>query len=197
MDQFEKNKTNILLFSEELEYLNQINARVCEHVINLLKYNSDEKFWTESASKTGVHHPATSNCYRGNVMHTRQAFWIANGIIESWQDIESKDEIKIIVLSAILLHDLDKFSESLEKHGHTAASKIYYYLGNNLDKLIGIDFYMMIIGLCVEYHMGKWGKHEYKLLKNKTTNLAVQITHTADYLASRAFLEFNHHQLDA
>ncbi len=172
------------IFSNEFDRIAEFYPIAIPMLIEILHDLPDDKFWTEPASSTGVHHPRTSNILGGNIVHTKQAFWIADTIINTMQIV---NEQKGYILSAVLLHDIDKFTESIGSHGITAAKKIRQYC-----EARKFDFnFTNAVSRCVMLHMGKWG--DIKMDDNIFD--MVGIVHLSDYLSSRPFLEFNEKEI--
>jgi hypothetical protein len=167
-------------FRNEFDKISEYNQLIIPILIDMLHDLPDDKFWTEPASSTGVHHPKTSNGIGGNVIHTKEAFWIADSILNT---TKMQDDNKSYVLSAVLLHDIDKFTQSIDEHGITASKKILDYCESRQFNLQA----SIMISRCVMLHMGKWGKIK---MDDNIFDMA-GIVHLSDYLSSRPFLEFN------
>ena len=172
------------IFSNEFDRIAEFYQIAIPMLIEMLHDLPDDKFWTEPASSTGVHHPKTSNTIGGNIVHTKQAFWIADTIIDT---VNMDNKQKAYILSAVLLHDIDKFTESIGSHGITAAQKIRQYCQ---ERKFDIHF-SNAVSRCVMLHMGKWGDIK---MDNNEFDMA-GIVHLSDYLASRPFLEFNEKEI--
>jgi len=177
------------ILEKELSEISMHNKKIAVITLQILEELTDDDFWTKPASATGVHHPKTSNCIGGNIIHTKQAFWIGTTILNTISEDFISSEKRACVLSAILLHDIDKFNESLENHGITASEKILKYKNATI-----FPYWIVDISLMVKYHMGKWGAEQLNDISCRllsSTVECIKIVHLSDYLSSRPFLEFN------
>ena len=116
------------IFNDELKIIDKFNQEISQLTVNVLHDLADDGFWVNSASKTGVHHPKTSNVYGGNIIHTKHAFYIALTLISADPIFLNLHNTVACILSSILLHDILKFSNTLESHGTIAANKILIYV---------------------------------------------------------------------
>lgn len=179
------------IFEQEINAIREISVVVAAITVELLENLTGEMFWTEPASKTGVHHPKTSNGVGGNIVHTKSAFWIAHTILKTHKTMFN--ETKASILSAVLLHDLDKFNASLEEHGHIAAERI-----KSFDSLLCQQNGKIVYGIAtmVSFHMGEWGKYRIENCSFYQSLIeCCKIVHLADLISSRPYIEFNEREI--
>ena len=185
-----------IVFAKELEQLKSHSEEMCEHVVNILSMASDS-FWTKPASATGVHHPETSNGIGGNIMHTKQAFWILSTLLDGDSVMSSNKAYLASGCSAILLHDICKFEFPLESHGYAGSKLINDYISNTEMSESCKDM-LQIAARCVAFHMGKWGDVNLQF-SNPTCRYDVDqlivYVHQADYISSRPYLLFNYKEV--
>jgi len=186
------------IFSKEIARMRELSRESTRDIVMFTKHclsMAGLGFWTSPASKTGVNHPLTSNGYGGNIVHTKSTFWIADTICKTVYD--ENDETERLdyacVLSACLLHDLDKFIDSLETHGGHAADRI----NMEIERIDKGNIYFRLISFGVRHHMGKFGNTDYStwlrdVMPRSRFEHVARAVHLADYLSSRRFLEFNH-----
>ena len=170
-------------FSKELK---QIKSMTLSNIVRTALENVSDDFWKMSASSSGVNHPKTSNGCGGQITHIKSAFWIAHTLCGV---APVSERTKDLILSAILLHDIEKKSHNIDSHakcGAIAVEKIMHDMHNR--KVLSFDFPMdqrkSLLRL-VENHMGHYGDNY------NPGNIDEFIVHAADMIASRKWCEFN------
>lgn len=183
------------LFSDELGFIRSDEIR--EFAIDLLG-RVPSYFFSVPASSSGKYHPQYALGEGGLVRHTKAAMKIANEILNNNTMCGSfTDTDRDIVLVALLFHDCLKHGGEDEAKGHTifdhptvASVWIDNMYKSGYTTKLDVEILDKILD-CIESHMGEWNKPykgdelELPLPKNKLQ----KITHLADYLASRKFLE--------
>ena len=149
-----------------------------------------EYFWTCPASTTGKYHPKVSLGKFGLIRHTKLAVWWGIEINRCWSN-EYLGRLNEIIC-ALILHDIQKNGESLDKqgyptldnstkvHGAILAGKIAEESSESIDRII----------TAIGGHMGIWTAEEFKQYKPENqkdlkTRILCYIVHLADYCASR------------
>jgi 23S rRNA maturation-related 3'-5' exoribonuclease YhaM len=180
----------ISIFQTELNLIK--NESIRKFTEEMLK-NIPEYFFSIPASSTGKYHPNYALGDGGLVRHTKAAVHIANSML-GLEMMKYSDDEKDIVISALILHDgcksgLNHTQFTVTEHPTVETSLIK--TTNSATQYIDENTLNTIIG-CIESHMGEWNYDRYKkeVLPKPKTKLQ-NVTHLADYLASRKFLEVN------
>lgn len=139
-------------------------------VCDFLNYKTPAYFWTIPASSTGKYHPKFALGEGGLVRHTIAAMKIG-------EELCRKDHITGIerdaIIAALALHDTFKQGKSHEGSGKTE---------HNHPELAASAIPLTAIATLVLTHMGQWGTYS-PILSSQ------HLVHTADYIASRKFIE--------
>jgi hypothetical protein len=154
------------------------NESIKNFTVKMLEENCPDYFKTAPASSSGRYHPAYALGKGGLVRHTTAALYFLEAMTQTkgWQSKEAEKDGWMLtsddidrMKSAVILHDFDK--ENYKDHEGLACKRI--------NKALGIEHSK--IGDMVHAHMGEWGSR-------KPQSLIEQLVHTADYLASRKYL---------
>jgi len=195
------NKAKII-FDEELKYITHPGVK--NFTLKCFEELTPNYFWEFTASSTQKYHPKVSNKKHGIVLHTKLCVWWA---IKLANNFNVKD-LNIIV-SALLLHDLQKFGKILYQnnnptlaeywgiHGPVLAVQMESLYSNlNLNVNDDVKYYINAIVTCVALHMGRFTNESLSLSWKKepindgrpfveTVEQLVQIVQLADFCASR------------
>lgn len=179
------------VFEVELNYIR--NPSIRKFTEEVLK-EVPEYFWHIGSSSTNKYHPSYALGEGGLIRHTQAAVRI---VLELFRLSEKgyTDEEKDIVISALILHDTAKLGFNGSKHTITEHPLEIVKFFNNKKELKSIlsKETLQLISNCISSHMGRWDynyKTKKRILPRPKTRLE-QITHMADYIASRKCLEFN------
>jgi hypothetical protein len=182
-----------IVFKEELEQIKSSSIR--SFTLKCFEDLTPDYFWDYAASSSGKYHPEISNKKHGLVLHTKLSVWW--GIeMSSCFDCNDLD----IIISALLLHDLQKFGMSLDKydkptlanatttHGPFLAAQLEKIYENvNMNENIEKEINSIIT--CIALHMGKWTNPSLSLtwetITTEEDKLMVDIVHLSDFIASR------------
>lgn len=186
-----------IVFVEELKYIKSEAVR--SFTLKCFNELTPDYFWDFTASSSLKHHPKVSNKKHGIVLHTKLCVWWGRKLADSF-DVQDLD----VIVSALLLHDLQKFGKTLDEnkkptlaeywgtHGPILAVQIeslYSNVNINDDVKQSIED----ITACVAMHMGRftnetlgssWFKYLTKQMGDKVHTYA-HIVQLADYCASR------------
>lgn len=179
------------VFKIELGYIK--NPKIREFTEKVLLEVPDY-FFNIPASSTGKYHPSYTISECGLVKHTQAAVRIA---LELFRLSEKgyTDEEKDIIISALILHDTAKLGFNGSKYtitGHPLEIVKFFNGKKELKSILPKEI-IELISNCISSHMGRWNynyKSKKRVLPRPKTRLE-QITHMADYIASRKCLEFN------
>jgi 23S rRNA maturation-related 3'-5' exoribonuclease YhaM len=119
-------------------------------------------FWVVPSSSTGKYHPSQSNGKGGLVRHTRSAVYFAADRLCRAYNVEGLD--RDVVISAVLLHDLVKYGQPMQKyttkdHDKTGADYIYALYKGLAEKGEAEEISKDTVGsICkaVAFHFGRW-----------------------------------------
>jgi len=139
-------------------------------------------FWTAPASSTGKYHPKDSNGVGGLCRHTAKATWLVYKYAECF-GLDSD-----VLVSAMLLHDYDKFGvddemelgkdrphyQNHEIFGADILMKRFPEFSNEADQLHPDELInkWQAICACIRSHSGKWGKCQPYTLEQKLVHIA-------------------------
>lgn len=184
------------IFAKELEFIKSNEIR--NFAIDLLE-KIPTYFYTVPASSSGKYHPKYALGEGGLVRHTKSAMMIANELLNNNTICNGyTDTQKDIVLVALLFHDSLKHGAEEEATGHTIFAhplKAVNWIDGMYQAGYTLELESEILDQileCISSHMGEWNKpygnsNEAELPLPKTK--LQKMTHLADYLASRKFLE--------
>jgi len=180
------------VFEKELNYIS--NEKLKEFIIKCLE-KAPEYFYHIPASSSGKYHPKQDLGEGGLVRHTKAVVQVAIDLIRCEQFVKDEEEIKDIIVSACLLHDVIKngFEDSgktLTEHPLLACDFI-----TDIYKSKEWSFYSSIISLIqisIQTHMGKWNtdKEGNEVLPVPDSRLE-KLVHLADYIASRKYVDMS------
>lgn len=184
------------------------NKEIYNWLCDFLIKCAPEYFWWVPASSTGRFHPKSQHNECGLLNHTRSAFRVGIDLLDTNLFATYEDRDKLIVMTAILLHDTFKYSPEVEAELNKALeTKKYseyikdFELGNSLHshptlaaEHIRASFQgneiVEEIAKCVETHMGKWTKSENsEVTLKEPTSSKQKFVHLCDYIASRPDIE--------
>jgi hypothetical protein len=191
-----------IFFREELSHIQKPGIR--DFTLMCFEKLTASYFWDFTASSTQTHHPKVSNKEHGLVLHTKLAVWWGRHLAER-SNVRNLD----VIVSALLLHDLQKFgkildenkkptlAEYLETHGPLLAVQIEnIYHSMNVNDEIKKDIKSIIT--CVAWHMGRWTNKSlsssWKIKESEKERMGdekmveirqVEIVQLADFAASR------------
>ena len=190
-----------IVFAEELEYIKHQGVK--DFTLKCFDKFTPDYFWDFTASSTQKYHPKVSNKKHGIVLHTKLCVWWG---IELANNFNVKD--LDVIVSALLLHDLQKFGTVLNlyngqptlaeywgTHGPMLAIQIeglYKDVNINTD----VKNYINAIVTCIALHMGRFTNEKLSLPWIKeyvddgtpfvgTEEKWIEIVQMADYCASR------------
>jgi hypothetical protein len=186
------------VFLEELSLIK--SKEITDFVLECFDKLTPEYFWEAPASSSNKYHPEFANTKYGIIKHVKFAVWW--GIeLSIFYDIKNVD----IIIASLLLHDLQKFGESINNnlinhtqiHGPILASQMENLIQEKVDNLKE-DIYddLQIICTCVALHMGRWTDISLSSTwNNNKTSLSlyggrsfldyIQCVAHADYASSR------------
>jgi hypothetical protein len=187
-----------IVFREELEYIK--SPAIKSFTLKCFKELTPDYFWDFTASSSQKHHPKVSNKKHGIVLHTKLCVWWARKLADNF-DVKDLD----VVVSALLLHDLQKFGTVLNTydgkptlaeywgtHGPVLAVQIEgLYQNVNINEDVKKSINTIII--CIALHMGRftnkslgraWSTYLNKHIGDEMYTHS-QIVQLADYCASR------------
>lgn len=196
-----KNKAEVV-FNEELKYIK--SPPILSFTLRCFEELTPDYFWDFTASSTQKNHPRISNKKHGLVIHTKLCVWWGRKLADSF-NIKNLD----IIVSSLLLHDLQKFGRTLDKdgkptlacysesHGPLLASQMEnIYSSMNINENLIEDINLIVT--CVALHMGRWtnkslslswtefpNKGEYQEIIDRAYQEIIDVVHLADYCASR------------
>ena len=182
-----------IVFEEELQHIK--SAAIKQFTLKCFEKLTPDYLWDFTASSSQTHHPKISNKKHGLVLHTKLCVWWGRKLAER-HDEKNLD----IMISALLLHDLQKFGSSLdenkkptlaaywETHGPILAIQMQnIYSGVSINENVSKDIKAIIA--CVALHMGRWTNEPLKFYWNKFAfeehGQFYELVHLADYCASR------------
>lgn len=182
-----------IVFKEELEYIK--SAAIKAFTLKCFDELTADYFWDFTASSSQKHHPKVSNKDHGLVIHVKLCVWWGRKLAESFNC-----DLLDIIISSLLLHDLQKFGKMLDKnkkptladysftHGPLLAVQIEnLYNKANINDSVKDDINTIVA--CVALHMGIWTNKSlslsWKELPREIDKQLVDIVHLADYCASR------------
>lgn len=150
-----------------------------------------EYFWTTPASSSGRFHPAISLGEGGLIRHTKAVTQIAIELAEFYSDGKPHPSFTNTVIVASILHDSFKYglTGSDTKEGVTAFKNHGQVAGTAWENFCYRYDYVFLnpIAEAIGGHMTKWGGMTH--ITRMKSNTA-KIVATADYIASRRFLDF-------
>jgi len=180
------------VFDEELKY---IQSR-CTKSFTLSCFDklTPDYFWDFSASSSHKHHPQACNGEHGIVIHTKLCVWWGRKLADNFgcTDLD-------IIISSLLLHDLQKFGKLLDKDKKPTLARYWETHGpmlaiqmrdlyDNYPREIEAKNAGAIIA-CVALHMGRFTNESlsfpWKDVMDENNKLILQIVQLADYAASR------------
>ena len=177
-----------LVFEEELAYIESDNIK--EFVLDCFDKLTPNYFWEIAASSSGKHHPKIANRKHGLILHVKLCVWWGRKIAESFYQCD-----KEAIISALLLHDIQKFGQTMDggkptlaaytsTHGMLLAVQMKQLLKKQNKIFHGTN---ATIIACVGLHMGRWTDEILgdKWIKEYRDNNNVKIVQLADYCASR------------
>lgn len=91
-----------------LEEINMIFDENIRSFVRSILYRADS-FWAMPSSASGKYHPSDEHCAGGNVLHTKRVVRAANVLADSHS---LPQEEKDIVIAAVLLHDITKYTRN-------------------------------------------------------------------------------------
>jgi hypothetical protein len=189
-----------IVFIEELLYIKHPGIK--DFTIKCFEKFTSDYFWDFTASSSQKHHPKVSNKKHGIILHTKLCVWWGRKLADNF-DVKDLD----VIVSALLLHDLQKFGKMLDKdnkptlaeywgtHGPMLAVQIES-LYNNVTINDGIRGDINAIITCIALHMGRFTNEKLSLPWIKeyvddgtpyvgTEEKCIEIVQMADYCASR------------
>ena len=176
------------------DFINEINnidnpvwKEACINLVNKLP----AYFWVTPASTSGKYHPKCDLGEGGLVRHSIMVCQIATDLVTA--EIFVRDTVlnrdKAII--AALFHDSWKLGDGSENHTKfehplIASQWLHNELFNIIDSSALAD-----ITRAVATHMGKWVTSKYSdtVLEKPITDFE-KLIHTADYMASRKYIQF-------
>ncbi len=182
-----------IVFKNELKYIK--SSAIKNFTLKCFDELTPDYFWDFTASSTQKNHPKVSNKEHGLVLHIKLCVWWGRKLAESF-NVNNLD----VVISSLLLHDLQKFGTKLDKnnrptlarysetHGPLLAAQIEnIYDNNNINEEIKEDINTIVI--CVALHMGRWTNNSLSLSWKKSLRESddklINIVQLADYCASK------------
>ena len=161
-----------------------------EELRNFVLYFLDEctpaYFWTCGASASGKYHPKFAQGEGGLIRHTIAGAIFLEEVLRLSPFCYLSDEHKDLCRVAILLHDCRKYGnkdeidkEQYKVHAPACADSVAIEWKN----FFGYTAPEWLLS-AIRTHMGQWSEREYRPM----TNLD-RAVHTADYWASRSFIE--------
>lgn len=181
------------IFQYELSFIK--NPQIKEFTIKALEILPDY-FFEVAASSTNKYHPSYALGEGGLIRHTKAAVRIAVELFRC-ETVTGhfSDDIKDIIISALILHDGAKHGLNGSRYTITEHPKVVVELiKNNKDTYENLDekiFNQIMDGIAT--HMGQWVldfKTKKEVLDKPKTGVQ-KFIHMCDYLASRKCLEFN------
>ncbi len=181
-----------IVFAKELEYIKHPGIK--SFTLKCFKELTPNYFWDFTASSTQKHHPKVSNKKHGIVLHTKLCVWWGRKLADNF-NVKDLD----VIVSALLLHDLQKFGLELSvydgkptlaeywgTHGPILAVQIES-LFSNINEEVEKDI-NTIIG-CVALHMGRFTNKTLRVPWEKmvpaNSSRILEIVQLSDYCASR------------
>ena len=185
-----------VVFKDELEYIKSPSIKA--FTLKCFKELTSNYFWEFTASSSQKHHPKVSNKKHGIVLHTKLCVWWARKLADNF-DVQDLD----VIVSALLLHDLQKFGKILDNnkptlaeywgtHGPILALQIETLYSNvNINEEVSQSIREIIA--CVAMHMGRftneslgyvWSQYLTKHIGDAVHTYS-EIVQLADYCASR------------
>ena len=179
------------VFEKELLYIKDDKIR--EFTTKALQEIPDY-FYEIAASSTGKYHSKFCLGEGGLVRHVQVATRVLLDLFnqEMFSKVYSELE-KDIGISAILLHDCLKHSETYQKYSvvdHPILMAEFVLNNDNLNKIVD-ETTLHSISDCIRTHMGSYNK-DYKTGKEvlpKPANKLQNMVHLVDYISSRKYFE--------
>jgi len=182
-----------VVFEEELNYIS--SYPISDFVVKCFNDLVPDYFWDFSASSSHKYHPKISNIKHGLVLHTKLCVWWGRKIADSFGDINTD-----IIVASLLLHDLQKFGQSLDEnnkptlaqyassHGPILAAQLEnVFDGAKINDDVKRDIDTIIT--CVALHMGRWTNEplsvSWREFDREEDDQLVRIVHLADFVASK------------
>jgi len=187
----EKRKLTRKWFGLELTLIQNTPLRTWT-VKSMGKYTSDY-FWTAPASSSGRYHPDLAQGPHGLIRHTKFGVYFANEFANAFNvrfyEFFKLEELRGMLISALILHDAMKSPRNVPTHGAILGNKIL----DELDKspkgeMSKFEMVKSYIGYGIGSHMGKWSKEADLFFDHgghETLQLFQDLVHLADYCASR------------
>jgi len=189
-----------VVFKEELKYIKSLAIK--SFTLKCFNDLTPDYFWDFTASSTQKHHPKVSNKKHGIVLHTKLCVWWGRKLADNF-DVKNLD----IIVSALLLHDLQKFGKTLDKNNKPTLAEYWGTHGpilavqiENLYKNVTVNdvvkYHIDEIVTCIALHMGRFTNEKLSLpwmkeyVDDGTSFVGeqeqlIQIVQLADYCASR------------
>lgn len=178
----------ISLFEKEIAYMEIENIKdFFKQAITLVP----DYFFEVPAASSGKFHSVLECGFGGLVYHTRSVAKIANYLVNLQQYKTKLNEVeKDCVICAALLHDCLKHDwenkTGFSVHQHPALAADFVKTDNRLDGIVD-DEIRAIIGDAVASHSGEWTTSKRsKVVLPSPQNLAQELVHLSDYIASRS-----------
>ena len=147
-------------------------------------------FYKVPASSTGKYHPEFSLGEGGLVRHTKAAVRIA---VELFEIDEFDDEIKDMIIAALILHDTLKHGADYSTYTqfeHPIYAAQFLLKQYEEGKLESQAYVINDVAELIACHMGKWNTNKYSTtVLPSPRNHVEYFVHMCDYLASRKFLD--------
>lgn len=189
-----------LVFKEELEYIK--SPAIKSFTLKCFKELTPDYFWDFTASSTQKYHPKVSNKKHGIVIHTKLCVWWGRKLADNF-GVKDLD----IIVSALLLHDLQKFGKMLDKNDNKPTLAEYWgthgpILAVQIESLYkdvnindDVKNHIHTIVMCIALHMGRFTNEKLSSpwkelpLDDGTPFVGdqeqlIQIVQLADYCAS-------------
>ena len=175
-------------------YIEMLSNKRLKTLIWFMLDDIPEYFWYKPASSSGKYHPMCDLGVGGLVRHTIMVTQCALDLcrMES-EEMEKPCFTLDVVIVACLFHDAFKYGTDREGIKHTTF--IHPILAGNFAykqlRHYDISFAEIVSG-AIGRHMGRWNKdrmNEFPDL-DLPENEYDRIVHTADYMASRKYIQF-------
>lgn len=182
------NEEKIALFEKEINYLNGEEFKeFVKKAITLLP----DYFFEVPASSSGKFHSALESGFGGLVYHTKAVAKVANYLVnlQQYKSRLTETETDCIIVAG-LLHDCLKHNwenkTGFSVHEHPVLAGEFVKTDERLNGILSEET-RVIIGDAISSHSGEWTTNKRsKTVLPSPQNLAQELVHLSDYIASRS-----------
>ena len=177
------------LFMKEIETINDLNLK---KALNRAAKDAPSYFWEVAASSSGKFHPQCSLGECGLVRHSLLVVKIGLDLLSAEIYVKNTETNRDLLIASALFHDIKKQGDgsgtsTVFDHPNQSESFLRHYL----EEAEVLSEHVETICNSIKAHMGKWNKANYApgiYLKKPKTDFD-KLLHTADYIASRKYIQ--------